>query len=723
MKDRKDKNNTNLGKAGEFLAVLPFIIAAALVVLALPKGGSAYKYQFEIGKPWQYGLLTATYDFPIYKTQEQIKDERDEILGRHVPYFDLDSKKAEEQLEALEELTKEHSQTLYIDETPTLVNLHPYAEYLIKELPEIYSAGLMSDAAYRDCVGKGSKYIVVTDNNISRNRNIDQLYSVSKAKESLIDGLPAKLSATVLSKLGIEKYLQPNLTYNNELTTKVKTEDLNGISTTSGMVQAGERIIDTGEIVTDQKYNILDSMRKESELREASTFRQRTTLTVGQIILTVSLFALLYAYLRMFRFRALVNKRYVIMLLGLMTVFLVATALIARLENRFYFYAIPYTLLPLIVSIFGENRIDTRTGLFAHTITVLLSSFLVPLPFIFIILQISAGMVTICSIKDFSQRSQFVRTAGIIFSSYLAGYIGYVLTVYNDITMFDWNMLIALVVNGFLLLLAYPLIFLTEKIFKFTSNVTLLELTNTNNPLLRELSEKAPGTFQHSMSVSNLAAEVAEIIGANPLLTRTGALYHDIGKMANPAFFTENQKNMNPHEKLKPEQSAQIIIKHVTDGVAIAKQKQLPDKIIEFIKTHHGKGIVRYFYNTWVNEHPDEKADMSQFSYPGPNPYTKEQGILMICDTIEAASRSLPEYTEETIDKLVDRLIATIVSEHYLDDAPLTLSELSTIKEVIKEKLHSIYHTRISYPELKQPQTAENADEPVQASVPKETTE
>lgn len=711
-----DEKKTNKKKSGfwrEFLCALPFFVAVCLVVLSLPRQTTTFKYQFELGKPWQYDLLTATYDFPIYKSQEEIKAERDEILNRHVPIFDLDDSVKDRILQKI--AGTEEEQSVLVNEDTKHVNIQPYRNYLSEELAKIYNAGVMPDDIYEDCVNKKTPYITVTENNLSRNRNLGDVYSLSSAKARLVSELPAQLKADVLAKMNLDKILAANLKYNNELTTKVKTEDLNNISMTSGMVQSGQRIIDTGEIVTEEKYNILDSMRRESQMQEENTFNRQTTLIAGQILLVVCLFALLYVYLRMFRLAALRNWRYVVMLLSYMVIFLAASNVVSRTGENFYFYAIPYTLLPIIVSIFGENKIDTRTGLFAHIITILIASFQVPMPYTFVLLQISVGMVAINSIKDFSQRSQFVRTAGIITVSYFIMYFGYILIVYNDFSMFEWNHLFALLANGILLMLAYPLIFLTEKLFKFTSNVTLLELTNTNNPVLRELSEKAPGTFQHSMQVSNLAAEVAETIGANPLLTRTGALYHDIGKLGNPAFFTENAKNDNLHANLTPEQNAQQIIKHVTDGVTLAKQHQLPDKIIAFIKTHHGKSVTKYFYNTWMNEHPGETPDLSAFSYPGPNPTTKEQGIVMICDGVEAASRSLPEYTEENIDNLVDKLVNGIIKEHYLDDAPLTLKELTTIKAVLKERLHSIYHTRISYPELKNPPKEESDDNPAES--------
>lgn len=698
----KNPETGKLTRLGGFLTLLPFLIAITLVVMILPKGGATYKYQYEIGKPWQYDLLTATYDFPIYKTQEQLQNERDEILNRHIPYFDFDSEVMNAKLQNLTKLADANDAlTIYIDDRPTRIHLRPYAEYLIEQLSIIYPQGIMSDAEYRECAGKNTPYIVVTENNLSRNKGLDDVYSATRAKETLINNLPKDLIPVALNHIGLDNFVTPNLDYNLNLTTKVKTEDLNSLSTTSGMVQAGERIIDTGELVTAQKYNILDSMRKASELMEETTLRQRTTMLVGEILLVSALFLLFYIYLLVFRFNSLCNIRFVVMTLSLMVIFLAVTAIISKLGRGFMFYGIPYALLPTIVSTFGEDRIDTRTGLFAHIITTLLASLMVPIPFTFLILQIPIGMVTINCIKDFSQRSQFVRTAFIIFLSYCVLYVGYVLIGYNDLTVIDGNMFLALFANCLLLMMAYPLIFIIEKVFKFTSNVTLLELTNTNTPLLRELSVKAPGTFQHSMSVANLASDLAEAVGANALLARTGGLYHDIGKMANAAFFTENQKGVNPHSKISPEQSAQIIIKHVTDGVAMAKQSGLPEKLIGFIRTHHGKGLVKYFYTTWVNDHDGATPDPAIFTYPGPNPSTREQGILMICDAVEAASRSLPEYTDETINNLVEKIVNSIVTDGYLDDVPLTLQNINKIKSILKDRLHSTYHTRISYPELK----------------------
>ena len=411
---------------------------------------------------------------------------------------------------------------------------------------------------------------------------------------------------------------------------------------------------------------------------------------MGKVLLATILISLFYLYLRMFRRKQFDSKRYTILSLLLICSFVVLTAICIDLASTYsrvgyaLVYAIPYALLPIIISTF----IDTRTGLFSHLITMLLCSFMVPSTFEFILLQIAIGMVTIISLKDVAQRSQLLQTAAIVFLTYCLVYLGYGLTLDGNILKMSRSMYLAFVVNGGLLLLAYPLIFIVEKVFKFTSNVTLIELSNINSPLLRRLSETAPGTFQHSLQVSNLASAIANKVGGNALMARAGALYHDIGKIKNPAFFTENQaKGINPHDKLEPEESASIIIKHVSDGIQLAKMEKLPRSIIEFIETHHGKGKVRFFYNTWVNNHPGQHPDDAIFTYSGPNPYTKELGIVMLCDSVEAASRSLPTYTEENIDNLVENITNTLVSEHYFDNTPLTHKQITLAKGILKEKL------------------------------------
>ena len=371
-------------------------------------------------------------------------------------------------------------------------------------------------------------------------------------------------------------------------------------------------------------------------------------------------------------------------------------------HNIFNVYIIPYAMLPIIIRVF----LDSRTAFLTHVITILICSISLRFPHEFILTQLAAGLVAIFSLRELSQRSQLFRTALLVILTYAAIYFAFELMtengLSNDFSKLNLRMYTYFIINGVLLLFAYPLLFLLEKTFGFTSNVTLVELSNINNDLLRQMSETVPGTFQHSMQVANLAAEAAIRVGAKSQLVRTGALYHDIGKMENPAFFTENQSGgVNPHKNLSYEQSAQVVISHVTDGLKLADKHNLPKAVKDFISTHHGRGKTKYFYISWKNEHPDEEPNEELFTYPGPNPFTKEQAILMMADAVEAASRSLPEYTEESISNLVDKIIDSQVTEGYFKECPITFKDIATIKTVFKEKLKIAYHTRISYPELK----------------------
>lgn len=670
-----------------------FVLAIVAIICSFPREAK-YQYQFEVGKPWQYDLLTATYDAPIYKTKAELKADRDAVLKKNIPYYNYNSAVESEQIKNME--TYIMNVSLSEDGINETKDEHaPYATYLKSQLHEIYSKGLLNNNQFTELKTKNTEHIVVLNNDgIGRNHATEDIYSVSKALQKIVNNIPSDLSSTKLREFGIENYLKSNLQYNSDITNKIKTDELNNVSTTSGMVQAGERIIDKGEIVTEQKFKILDSLRKDYESRKEYSSEQNKWLISGQALLVTFLILLFYLYIRLFRKKFYNSKRYIILILILISGFTVLTSLIVKKYSEEYFlFFIPYALLPIILSTF----FDTRTALFAHFITILISALMVHSQFEYILLQITAGMVTIYSLKDLTQRSQLIKSALIIFASYCIFYLGYGLTIYK----INWEMLLSFSINGIMLLFAYPLIYIIEKTFGFISNVTLIELTNTNNSLLRRLSESAPGTFQHSMQVSNLAAEIAIKVGANPLLARTGALYHDIGKIQNPAFFTENQvKGNNPHDKLSPEGSAQIIMRHVSDGKALAKEYGLPRSVIEFIETHHGKNITKYFYNTWINQHPNETVDESLFTYSGPNPYTKELGILMICDSVEAASRGMTEYTDESINQLVEDIVDGLVYGHFLDNAPLTLKQITLIKSVLKEKLKNIYHTRIAYPEI-----------------------
>ena len=606
----------------------------------------------------------------------------------------------------------EYDSTVYYSEIENLTNLENKlrSEYTITKddsislrytkmkLKEIYRRGIISVNDLKIATAYKDSSIMLKQNKITAPSSVKLLYTPLSAMNEIRKDFPSNLNANWLTNWKIESYITPNVFYDATTTNLIKTERINNISISEGMIQIGERIIDRGDIVTEEKAKILNSLTKEKEIKQGQTFNERSKLLIGRSLIILCLMILFYVYLRLFRKQFYNSKRIVTLLLMMIVGFCVATSLIITHTSASLVYVIPFALLPIIISTF----FDTRTALYANYITIFISSLVVPSPFEFVLLQATAGMVTISSLRDLSQRSQLIRTAIIIFFTYCLFFLGYGLTSDSSIFEVNWITFVFFLINGILLLFAYPFIYIIEQIFGFISNVRLIELSDINTPLMRKLSETAPGTFQHCTQVSNLAVEIANKIGANPLLARVGALYHDVGKINSPAFFIENQaKGINPHDKLNSEESSMIITNHVKDGVKIGKEYGLPKSIIEFIETHHGRSVTRYFYNKYVNDHPDEEVDINKFTYMGPNPYTKEQAIVMICDAVEAASRSLPEYNDESINKLVDKIVDTQVLEHYLDRAPITLKELGEAKNILKEKLKNIYHTRIAYPELK----------------------
>ena len=668
-----------------------FLISIVVIILLLPST-SLDPFQFEIGKPWQNDLLTAPYDFPIYKTSNDLAIERKNI-ETSPSYFEYDSSVYNTEIDNLTKLENKlkSEYTLKIEDSIAL-------SYVKAKLKEIYDDGIISANDLKIATTHKDSTIMLKKDKITSAVSASNLYTPASAMSEIKKDFPSYFNPNWLSLWKIESYITSNVFYDANTTNLIKTERINNISISEGMVQAGERIIDRGDIVTEEKAKILNSLSKEKDIKQEQTFNERSKLLMGRSLLIICLMGLFYTYLRLFRKQLYNSKRVITLLLLMIVAFCGGTSLIITHTSPSLIYIIPFAMLPIIVSTF----FDTRTALYANYITIFISSIVVPSPFEFVLLQATAGMVTISTLRDLSQRSQLVRTAIYIICTYSLFFLGYGLTSDSSIFEVNWMNFVFFVINGLLLLFAYLLIYIIEQIFGFISNVRLIELCDINTPLMRKLSETAPGTFQHCTQVSNLAVEIANKIGANPLLARAGALYHDVGKINNPPFFVENQaKGINPHDKLNSEESSIIITNHVKDGVKIAKEYGLPRSIIEFIETHHGKSMTRYFYNKYVNEHPDETVDVNKFSYTGPNPYTKEQAIVMICDTIEAASRSLPEYNDNSINNLVDKIVDGQVMEHYLDRAPITLKEISEAKEILKEKLKNIYHTRIAYPEIK----------------------
>ena len=665
---------------------LIFIATVSVIVYFLPNEGK-FNYQFDINKPWKYGLLQASFDFPIYKNDLQVQKEQDSILADYQPYFQID-KEAEKNV--LSKLREDYNKTLRHSLPGT-----DYVRYIERTLKALYEDGIIAGNDLKRMEEDSIIAIRLVDKNVATNRFIDQLYTVKEAYEYLLNADTAHYKKKILQQCNLNDYITPNLVYDEEKSEAAQKDLLSNISWANGFVLNGQKIIDRGEIVDEQTYNILESLRKEWEKRSDSVQEKRLTLA-GQILYVGIFLFCFMAYLELFRADYYERKGTLTLLFALIVFFPVLSSIMVE-QNLSSIYVVPFAMIPIIVRVF----LDSRTAFMAHVTIILLCSITLRFPHEFILLQVVAGMVAIYSLRELSQRSQLLRTALVVFISYALLYFAFELIHEDDLTKLNTRMYIYFMINGILLLFAYPLLFLLEKIFGFTSDVTLVELSNINNSLLREMSEVAPGTFQHSLQMANLAAAAANKIGGKSQLVRTGALYHDIGKMVNPAFFTENQSGVNPHKSLSYEQSAQVIISHITDGLKLAEKHNLPKVIKDFISTHHGRGLTKYFYISYKNEHPDEEVDQEKFRYPGPNPFTKEQAVLMMADSVEAASRSLPEYTEESISTLVDKIIDTQVSEGYFKECPITFKDIATVKALFKEKLKTMYHTRISYPELK----------------------
>lgn len=688
------------------LRVLFFVASVAIVVFFCPNEAQ-YQYQFELGKPWQYDLLTADFDCPIYKDRVDFRKEREDVLNAKVYYFNVAEDAKENSIRTMKAdvnrlYKEEHEATVKTPESLSFIKKHEnYISYLNGALTKIYETGLIDDTDFEAAQNSTSGHIIILSaNNMGKKCDKNTPFSVTNAKAYILNRAPSGIEKEWLHQLRIDGYLQPNLVYNEEITEKVLSEEYKNVSATQGMVQRGERIIDRGEIVTEQKYKILNSIKQESLNRSITTNEQYFSVLLGRILLTSCIIGFFFTYTAIFRKRFYISKRYFSLSLILIVCYFVATSLIVQYADPEFVYIIPFALVPMIISTFY----DTRTALFAHITTILLATLVAPVPLEFIVLQLPIGMMTIFMSKDVVERSQLIKCAIAVFLTYCLIYTAYGLILEGDFLVINSWMYLWFTINGILLLFAYPFIYVIEKTFGYTSNVTLLELSNTNHPLLRALSEEAPGTFQHVLQVANLSGDIAMELGANSLLARTGALYHDIGKTKNAAFFTENQHGGNsPHSQLTPQESASVIIEHVKDGVELAKESNLPQCIVDMIQTHHGRNLVKYFYTVYANANQDLKVDPAEFSYPGPNPSTMEEGIVMICDAIEASSRSLKEYTDESIDALVEKIVNSMVTEHSLDNTPIQLKQISQIKEILKEKLRNIYHTRIAYPELKKP--------------------
>ncbi len=669
--------------ANVLLCFLFMVVTIVLIVWFLPRE-SRFNFQFQQGKPWQYGTLIAKFDFPVMKSDETIKRERDSLLRQYEPYYSFNDDVEKRELEQFRSDYKNGIQDLPPEFVSVIaINLH-----------KLYQQGIIDPHDYNELIKDTTQRIRIVSGKEARSIKVAEFNSTMTAYEKLFTEELLSQNRQILQKCNLNNYIEPNLVFDKERSETAERDIMTSVPLASGVVLAGQKIIDRGEIVDARTNLILTSFQQELAKRGSNSQQMRTML-LGQIFLVSLLVISFTIYLRMFFSDYLEKPRNLMMLYALILIFPILTSLMVQ-YNLYTVYLIPYVMVPIFIRVF----MDSRTAFMAHVITILLCAPALRFPFEFIVVELIAGIVAIFTLKELYRRSQLFKTALIVTMTYAATYLSLELINNDDVNFIDRSMYYYFIINGILLLFVYPLMYLIEKMFGFTSNVTLVELSNTNNDLLRKLSEVAPGTFQHSIQVGNLAAEVTNKINGNSALVRTGALYHDIGKMLNPAFFTENQNGVNPHLNLSYIESAQIIIAHVTDGIKLADKYNLPGIIKDFISTHHGVSKTKYFYVSYMNEHPNEEIDDLLFTYPGPNPFTKEQAVLMMADSVEASSRSLSEYTEKSISDNVCRIIDSQVKEGCFRDCPITFRDIETAKSILTEKLKSIYHTRISYPEL-----------------------
>lgn len=660
------------------------LITVLLIVWALPRNESK-QFRYDIGKPWMYGSFIAKFDFPIYKTDETIKEQEDSLLETYQPYYNYDP--------AVEKKQVSKFLADYQNGIPGLP--HNYVRLIADRLHRLYQAGIMDTPEYNEAYRDSTSQVRLVSGNSAQSISLGCVYSTLSAYEQLFIDEQIAMQRPILQRCNLNNYIEPNLIYDKGKSETERNDLLSSIPPASGMVMSGQKVIDRGDIVDEYTYRVLSSFEREIKRRSA-TQTQITNTIIGQVIFVTLMVFLFTMYLGLFR-RDYFNKpRSIAMLYTLMTLFPVVVSLMMR-HNFLSVYMLPFAMVPIFVRVF----MDSRTAFVCHVTMILICTTAVRYQYEFIIIQLVAGLIAIYSLRELTRRAQVFKTAILVGIGSTFVYLALQLMQDNDFSSMDHDMYYHFVVNAVLLLIAYPMMYIIEKMFGFVSSVTLFELSNTNRGLLRDLSEIAPGTFQHSITVGNLAAEIANKIGANALLVRTGALYHDIGKMKNPVFFTENQAGVNPHDTLTYQESARIIISHVTEGVKLAERENLPTIIRDFIVTHHGTGITKFFYIKYKNEHPEEEVDPAPFTYPGHNPFTREQAILMIADGVEAASRSLPEYTEESISTLVNRMIDQDVTDGYFKECPITFRDLAIAKLVLIERLKAIYHTRISYPEMK----------------------
>ncbi|MBP5339540.1 MAG: HDIG domain-containing protein [Prevotella sp.] len=659
------------------------IITVAAIVWFMPRD-TLVNYKVEPNKVWRYSDLTAQFDFPVYKSDTTIQREQAEVLVGFQPYYVYDNEVAPRQ------------EQRFADEIGRLhVGLgYQFLNTAKKRLAELYQHGIVDTKEPLGGDADSVHSLRRIDDKEVYILTASQVLTPMQAYEALAKDPILGLYPDALARIGLNDYLEPNLIYDEERSESSRLDLLNSVPQASGVVQRGQKIISQGEVVTPQAYQAIESYLKEMERRHQSE-SGLTMSVVGEVIYVFILIVIFTIYLSVYRSDYFERMRSTGMIYSLIVVSTVMASLLVG-HNLLHIYILPFAIVPIFIRVF----MDSRTAFLAHVTVVLICSCILQRPLEFIVVEMVAGLTAIYSLRELSSRSQLFWTAIATTAAAMMTNLAIFLIRNDDLSRLDHSEFVYLTLCGIIIFCCYPLLYVVEKSFGFISDITLIELSDMNKEPLRLMSEVAPGTFQHSIQVGNLAAEIARKIGANPQLVRTGALYHDIGKTQNPIYFTENQSGgISPHDRLSYIESAQLIISHVTEGLKLADKYNLPLQIRDLIATHHGQGKAKYFYIKYKNEHPDEPVDDLLFTYPGPNPFTKEQAVLMMADAVEAASRSLPNYTEQSIRNLVGRIIDGMVDDGYFRECPVTFRDIQYAKTVLIEKLKTIYHTRISYPE------------------------
>ena len=669
------------------MKVLAFVLALAIVVLLMPRNVK-FKYEYQKMRPWPHETLYAPFNFPVYKSDETVRKEKEEALKSVEPIFTFDVQGTEN---GREQLLKD-----FDSQWNDTIGDKSYYENLILEIYDnIENKGIVVKNNFTSNF-KGDETVVVLRNKVQTKCQYEDFYTMSTAStyiQSQIDTIPDYSTMQLINNL-LHNSLRSNVVYSENMTKQAEKMAVDNIMLTFGMVQKDELIIMEGEIVTEEKYQIISSLQREYTNITANNFFSRNYMLYGQLLLVSMVFLALYLTLRMLRPDIFEQLRYINLILLLMMLMIVPSFLLLKYAPSLI-YLMPVAIMAMLLMTF----FDARISIIVQVMTLIIISIAVPNPFQYFFVQLLVSFIAIFSMTKRTSRASYFGTSIAVFVTYLLVYTGMTLIFDGDFDSFSLRTVVIYAGNAFFTMLALPLAFLFERVFGFVTDLSLLELSNTNSPLLRKLASEAPGTFQHVMQVADLCEEVIYNIGGNAMLVRTGAMYHDIGKTRNPFYFIENQNGKyNPHDDVSNVESAQIIIGHVIDGIEICRQYHIPEQIIDFVRTHHGTRRTEYFYQMELRENPDG-VDESEFSYPGPVPFSKETAVLMMCDAVEAASRSMNDKTEESLNKLVDNIIDGQMKANQFDNTNITFHDITVTKKVLKKKLMSIYHVRIAYPD------------------------